>query len=835
MTAATPAARKILIVGSDTGAAHLAASPDDPKYAVCAVVDSGREAIAAAEELQPDLALIDLGLEGDVSGVDAAVHLRNTCDVPVIYVADDPSENLLQAARETDPAGYLFKPFAERQLVMSIDAALQAHGRESGYRKRVALLESALDLAADGVVAVDRDREYLLVSSRAEKIIGTLINETNPQKWHEAFGIYQVDGTTPFPIDELPIMRALAGESVNGVEMLIRNPSQPEGVYISVSARPLVDLSQDGVGRGALVAFHDVTGLKKVEADLRTNVDDLRRQMSLTDTVLKSIGEGLIVTDANGDIITWNEASERILGKAPTEMGISKRSEMYGLYYPDQVTMIPPDELPTGRAIRGSRTDSFQEFVRNEAIPEGVFVSVTGSPMYSRSGDLMGSVIVIRDVTRFRNAEAKLRDVTAQLQSQNDTMEIIFNSISDGVVVADQQGKFVMFNPSATRIVGIGATETPPDSWTERYGIFFPDKLTPVPTDELPLVRAIGGESIEQQDLFIRNTQMPDGAYISVSGRPMRDADGNLTGGVAVFRDVTRQVEADRALTEAFSQGRLEVVDTILHNIGNAINSVSIGIGTISDELEKNEVLHRFRALAAAVEAHRDEWLTYLADDPQGRQVLPFILSLATDFQEKNERLTTTAERMKSRVAHIVDIIRTQKRSSSEGAMVRKVVNVRQAVVESIRVLADSMTARGIVIEVNTEDPSEDIWIQESRLHQMLVNLVKNAIEAIDEKTETIGYTGGEKPLVRIDCYREDHFTVIDVVDNGIGIDDVSNQRIFSAGYTTKTSGTGLGLHSTANFVIGSGGRISALSEGGGKGATLRVMLRHSRPEDGRE
>ena len=831
MTSANAAARKILIAGSETGAAHLAACLDDPKYAVCAVVGSGREAITAAEELQPDLALIDLELHGAVSGVDAGAHLRNTCGFPVIYVADDPPESLLQAARETEPAGYLFKPFAGRQLLMNVDAALQAHRRETGYRDRVALLQCTLDLAADGVVAVDRDREYLFVSSRAEEILGTLVNETDPRKWHETFGIYRIDGTTPFPIDELPIMRALAGESVDDMEMLIRNPSRPEGVYISVSARPLC--GQDGADGGALAAFHDVTRRKRVEAELRTALDDLRRQMSLTDTVLKSISDGLIVTDGEGDIITWNDASERILGKAPTEMGLGKRSEVYGLYYPDRVTMIPPEELPTGRAIRGSRTESFQEFVRNEAVPDGVFVSVSGSPMYGQSGDLMGSVIVIRDVTRFREAEAKLRETTAALQAQNDTMEIIFNSISDGVVVADEQGNFVMFNPSATRIVGIGATDAPPEDWSDTYGIFFPDKVTPVPTDELPLVRAIRGESIEQQDLFIRNAQMPEGAYISVSGRPMRDEHGNLRGGVAVFRDVTRQIEADQALTEAFAQGRLEVVDTILHNIGNAINSVSIGIGTISDELARNEVLHRFRALAAAVEAHRDDWLTYLADDPQGRQVLPFILSLAADFQDNNQRLTKTAERMKSRVAHIVDIIRTQK-SFSDGAMVRKVVNVRNAVVESIKVLAESTAARGIEIEVDSEDPSEEIWIQESRLHQMLVNLVKNAVEAIDEKTAANGYAAGEKRVIRIGCYRKDHFTVIDVVDNGIGIDDVSNQRIFSAGYTTKTSGSGLGLHSTANFVIGSGGRISALSDGAGKGATLRVMLRHSRPGDGR-
>ena len=76
----------------------------------------------------------------------------------------------------------------------------------------------------------------------------------------------------------------------------------------------------------------------------------------------------------------------------------------------------------------------------------------------------------------------------------------------------------------------------------------------------------------------------------------------------------------------------------------------------------------------------------------------------------------------------------------------------------------------------------------------------------------------------------EGEFLHLDVTDNGIGIDleKTNAKMIFSAGYTTKDEGSGLGLHSAANFVIGSGGRIQPLSEGLGKGATMRVMLRLS-------
>ena len=108
----------------------------------------------------------------------------------------------------------------------------------------------------------------------------------------------------------------------------------------------------------------------------------------------------------------------------------------------------------------------------------------------------------------------------------------------------------------------------------------------------------------------------------------------------------------------------------------------------------------------------------------------------------------------------------------------------------------------------------------------MLVNLVKNSIEAIDERAASGELA--EAPRVGIRAYVEGDFLNLDVSDNGIGIDTKTSRLIFAAGYTTKKQGSGLGLHSTANFVVGSGGQIHPLSDGIGHGATMRVMLRLS-------
>ena len=102
----------------------------------------------------------------------------------------------------------------------------------------------------------------------------------------------------------------------------------------------------------------------------------------------------------------------------------------------------------------------------------------------------------------------------------------------------------------------------------------------------------------------------------------------------------------------------------------------------------------------------------------------------------------------------------------------------------------------------------------------MLVNLIKNSIEAIDEFGAQENYT----PHIKIKCY-VDTDLALEVADNGIGIESDKLDAIFRSGYTTKDSGSGLGLHSIANFVSGCGGQILALSDGIGKGATMRILL----------
>ena len=99
-------------------------------------------------------------------------------------------------------------------------------------------------------------------------------------------------------------------------------------------------------------------------------------------------------------------------------------------------------------------------------------------------------------------------------------------------------------------------------------------------------------------------------------------------------------MKSQEALAQAFAQGRLEIVDTVLHNIGNAINSVTVGIDTVHDMLADDLLSNRLTALANTLKQHEGNLSDYIENDPQGQKVLPFLLTLAHDFRRCRRSVT---------------------------------------------------------------------------------------------------------------------------------------------------------------------------------------------------
>jgi signal transduction histidine kinase len=156
----------------------------------------------------------------------------------------------------------------------------------------------------------------------------------------------------------------------------------------------------------------------------------------------------------------------------------------------------------------------------------------------------------VQHANELARSEAALLEQTRILQSVLDCM-------GDGVVVADSNARFLVFNPAAQRMLGQGRIDSSPNEWSRRYEIFLPDRVTPYPVEDLPLMRAIRGLATDQAELYIAYPSRDDGTYILVTGRPLYDENDDLRGGVIVFHDSTRRKKTERRLAAQYETTRV--------------------------------------------------------------------------------------------------------------------------------------------------------------------------------------------------------------------------------------------------------------------------------------
>jgi PAS domain S-box-containing protein len=174
---------------------------------------------------------------------------------------------------------------------------------------------------------------------------------------------------------------------------------------------------------------------------------------------------------------------------------------------------------------------------------EDVSVRIAGPGQW----ELVG---VSTDITERKGRERELQ----LAEEQRDALRAVLACAADGIIVVDAEGGFVEFNAAAEKILGIGATGVSPARWAEAYGIYHADGTTPVPADENPTVRALGGEHVDDWRGVIRNARRPDGVRIAVSARPLVTDGGRVEGAVATFQDITERDRVAEALADASTE-----------------------------------------------------------------------------------------------------------------------------------------------------------------------------------------------------------------------------------------------------------------------------------------
>ena len=258
---------------------------------------------------------------------------------------------------------------------------------------------------------------------------------------------------------------------------------------------------------------------------------------------------------ADGAFVDCNQAAvnmfgydskEQLLSLSPLDLSPAKQPD-------GQTSSLKADEMIRVTLERGNHRYDWQAR-KSDGKEFGVEVLLTAIPFKGKHA----VHAVWRDITRRKLAELELSKSREALLNQTEVLASILHHMGDAVIVADMNYKFLTFNPAAERMFGATATDTMAPGWSRTYGLYLTDMKTPFPEEQLPLARAIRGEAVDDQEMFVRHDKSPDGIWIRISGRPLRDASGELSGGVIVCHDITERKKED-----AFRVGQSRVLEMI--------------------------------------------------------------------------------------------------------------------------------------------------------------------------------------------------------------------------------------------------------------------------------
>lgn len=222
---------------------HLASTADD--------------AILAAHKKSPDIILMDIMLGGEKDGVDAAIEIKKTLNIPIVFLTAYADEKTVERAKKAEPVGYVLKPFKERELHTTIDIALYKARVDRNLMEQERLFGALLDSITDALIAVSPERTIRFMNPVAENLIGISEDQINSRPLEDIFQLIDenTELTTSIPHEVLE-----GGKSVDFTNVFIRN-KQNAKINVSGSIIPIVGNS---VHEGTLITFRDVTDIRQM-------------------------------------------------------------------------------------------------------------------------------------------------------------------------------------------------------------------------------------------------------------------------------------------------------------------------------------------------------------------------------------------------------------------------------------------------------------------------------------------------------------------------------------------------------------------------------------------
>ena len=392
--------------------------------------------------------------------------------------------------------------------------------------ERASLLEAVFAAAPDRITIFDETGQMVRLNPAAKQTAGTEREHATMETVGQVFDLRTVDGE-PFPPDELPTSRALRGEIVQGVELLMRT-AQGEQVVVTSSA-PFYDGT--GALRGAVALAHDVTAT-------RTAQREAAQWAAQLEATFESLTDGAFLYDSSGQLLRMNQAARVIfaLDAAPEYSALPPEERQARLQVRDTHDRpLAPEEWGLRGLARGERLMEPVELRMTALDGATKDLAITGGPVRASDGTMIGTVSLLRDVTQRRQMERAIAEQAGQLQAT-------FDALADPICVFNAKGRILRQNRAEFDAFGFDTAPATVEDRALRIDLR-DDEGRRIPPERLPARRVLTGETlvgIETILLVARGADGGDHWYI-VGGAPIQDDAGQIAGGVIIFRDVTER------------------------------------------------------------------------------------------------------------------------------------------------------------------------------------------------------------------------------------------------------------------------------------------------------